>query len=67
MRTRAHPVWGTILFLLGFMWVDTATLIAMLEDFATEFDEKLTAEEHSAGIPQESRKNLTNGAATDRA
>ena len=45
----------------------TATLAAMLEEFATEFDEKLSAEERSAGIPQESQKNLSNGANAERA
>jgi hypothetical protein len=45
----------------------TATLVATLQEFATEFDEKLTAEERSAGIPQESPKNLHNGKDSERA
>lgn len=41
----------------------TATLVAMLEDFADALDEQLKTE----GIPQESPKNLSNGSDADRA
>jgi hypothetical protein len=40
----------------------TATLVAMLEDFATELEAKLSPE----GIPQESPMNLSNGSEPDR-
>lgn len=41
----------------------TATLVATLDDFATELEAKMNSE----GISEESRRNLTNGGLPDRA
>jgi hypothetical protein len=45
----------------------TATLVAMLEEFADALEAQLNSEGNPAGIPEESRRNLSNGTDQNRA
>lgn len=45
----------------------TATLVAMLEEFADALEAQLNSEGNPEGIPQEFPKNLSNGADQTRA